>query len=305
METQIAKKSDIKYEINLIGTVRPKKYCTLMAKAAGTINILIQSGSNVKRGEIIAKIENSDIDKTYDLSISAEHIAKDQYERTLLLTKRGVSSKKDAENAYQGLIIAEKDLARARIEQENTLVRAPFDGILGAYKVRDGEQVSINCPLASFYSRKQLIVEFEIPSQYVSKINPGQVVYTNGQLLKLTHVQKAIDEENHMCPACVELESDTELLIGASINVTLVVEEKQNTIVIPYSAVFIKKGKNFVYVVKDGRVASCEVTLGIKNKEKVEILDGLKEKDEIIIIGQDRLLEDMKIKIAEKKAEIK
>ncbi|MDR3180229.1 MAG: efflux RND transporter periplasmic adaptor subunit [Holosporaceae bacterium] len=300
VETETVAKSQIKHEINLIGIVRPKRYCTLAAKTSGTVDTLIPAGSVLKKNDIIAKIENLDIEKAYNLSASAEHIARDQYERMLQLVKKGISSKKEAEDAHRCLIEAEKDLVKARTDLENTLVKAPFDGILGAYKIKDGEQVAEGHILAGFYNRQQLLVEFEIPDQYILKINPGQVISINGQSLRLTHVQKAIDEETNMCPASVELEGGDNFVMGESIDVTLVVEEKQNIIAIPGSAIFIKNNKNSVYVVENGKIVAREVQLGIRNKEKIEVLSGLEEKDELVTIGQDRLSEEMKIEVASK-----
>ncbi|GHT91274.1 MexH family multidrug efflux RND transporter periplasmic adaptor subunit [Alphaproteobacteria bacterium] len=334
VETEKVTKSEITHEIDLIGTVRPKHYCVLTAKARGTIDTLVLAGSVLKKGDVIAKIENPDIEKTYELSMSVEKIARDQHERMRLLAQKRVKSQKESEDTLRSLMEAEKDLAKARIEQKNTMVEAPFDGILGAYKVKDGEQVAEGCPLASFYNPEQLQVEFEIPSQYVMKIEPGQLLYINHAPLKLTHVQKAIDEESHMCPASASVTPDpfsaslpvaryasttfgaettstkenasgatTVTLIGNSVAVRLVVEQKKDVIVIPHSAVFFRNGKNVVYVIENGKTVLREVELGIRNKERVEILSGLKENDEIICIGQDRLSEDMEVRIASKAAE--
>jgi membrane fusion protein (multidrug efflux system) len=301
VETEIVKKSSLKQQINLIGTVRPKHYCILTAKAGGTIDILIPAGAVLKKGEMIAKIENPDIEKTYNLSLSAREIAQNQHSRTLQLVSRGVNAKKDSEDSLQKLIEAEKNLARASIDHENTLVKAPFNGILGAYKIKDGEQVCEGNQVATFYNREQLMIEFEIPNQYIQKINPGQEVLVNGKALALKHVQKAIDEESHMCPASVEFEtSGDDLIIGSSVDLMLTVEEKQNAIVITNSAVFLRDGQNVVYIVKDGKTEIRKIELGIKNREKAEAIKGLEEKDELIIIGQDRLYPGMIVKIAEK-----
>jgi membrane fusion protein (multidrug efflux system) len=123
----------------------------------------------------------------------------------------------------------------------------------------------------------------------------------NGRTLALKHVQKAVDEETHMCPASVEVNSGADtLLIGDSVEVTLTVEEKENVMTVPASAVFIRSGKDVVYVIKNGETDLREVEVGLKSKDKVEILKGLDEKDEIVIIAQDRLYPGMSVRVAEK-----
>ena len=131
VETAIIKKLSFKHQINLLGTIRPKNYCVLTAKTGGTIDTLIPAGSEIKKGNIIAKIENADIEKTYDLSLAAKEIAQNQYNRTAHLVEKKINSQKELEDARKHLIEADKDLARASIDRENMLVKAPFDGILG------------------------------------------------------------------------------------------------------------------------------------------------------------------------------
>jgi membrane fusion protein (multidrug efflux system) len=302
VETENVVRSEIKHRIKLIGVVRPKHYCVLTAKAKGTVDTLIPEGSFVKKGDLIAKVANPDIEKTYKLSISAKEIAQRQYDRIFSLAQRSISSKKEADDLHQRLIEADKNLARASIDHENTQLKAPFNGILGAYKVKDGEQISDGDRVASFYNHEQLLVEFDIPSQYVYKINPGQEVIVNGKTSALKHVQKAVDEETHMCPASVEINSEDNILIGDAVDVVLTVEEKKNTMVIPASAIFIRSGKDMVYVIKDGKTDLREVEIGLRNKDIFEILKGLDEKDEIVTIAQDRLYPEMPVRVAEKKA---
>jgi membrane fusion protein (multidrug efflux system) len=302
VETEIVARSEMKHRINLIGVVRPKHYCVLTAKARGTVDTLIPEGSSVKKGDLIAKVENLDIEKTYKLSVSAREIAQRQYDRIFYLAQKSISSKKEADDLHQRLIEADKNLARASIDLENTRLKAPFDGILGAYKVKDGEQISEGDRVASFYNHLQLMVEFEIPSQYVHKINSGQEVIVNGKAAALKHVQKAVDEETHMCPASVEINSEADILIGDSVDLVLTVEEKEKAMVVPASAVFIRNGKDMVYVIKDGKTDLREVEIGLRNRDNVEILKGLDEKDEIVTIAQDRLYPGMSVIVAEKNA---
>ena len=301
VETVVVKKSPFKHQINLIGTIRPKNYCVLTAKTGGTIDTLIPAGSAIRKGEIIAKIENADIEKTYDLSLTAKEIAQNQYNRTAQLVQKKINSQRELEDSRKHLIETEKDLARASIDRENMLVKAPFDGILGAYKIKDGEQVYEGNQLATFYNHDHLLVEFDIPSQYIHKINIGQEVAMNGRRFALKHVQKAIDEETYMCPASFELpDSDSDQIIGTSVDLVLTVEEKQQTIVIPSTALYLREGKEVVYLVRDGKAEISEIALGIKNDDEVEVLSGLQDSDEIIILGQDRLYPGIDVKVSEK-----
>ncbi|MDR1907765.1 MAG: efflux RND transporter periplasmic adaptor subunit [Holosporales bacterium] len=298
IETQIVKKIKITHEINLIGTIKPKRYCVLAAKTSGIIDTLIPASTTAKKGEVIAKIENANIEKVYELSLEAERIAKAQYDRVSSLTKGGASSSATLEEKQQQLIAAQKDLARATFERNNTIIAAPFDGTLGAYKVKDGAQVTQGEAVVNFYNSSEILVEFEIPSKYINKINKGQQVLINGFSYKLTQVQKIIDDETHMCPAYVELGNGKDCVIGDAVDVAVVLEEKSDALVIPYSAVFVENGRKAVYLVKEGKTYFQDVELGIRNKEQVEVVRGLNEYDELVTIAPERLRDDMVVTVA-------
>ncbi len=123
----------------------------------------------------------------------------------------------------------------------------------------------------------------------------------NGRRFSLKYVQKAIDEETYMCPASFELpDSDSNQIIGSSVDLVLTVEEKQQTFVIPFTSLYLHEGKEVVYLVRDGKAEISEITLGIKNGDEVEVLSGLQDGDNVIIFGQDRLYPGIDVKIAEK-----
>ncbi|MDR0662046.1 MAG: efflux RND transporter periplasmic adaptor subunit, partial [Holosporales bacterium] len=245
------------------------------------------------------KIENAEIDKIYRLSLSAQQLAVQQQRRAELLRKQGLLSQKESDTVHQTLLETEKTLARAQIDCENMLVKAPFDGVLGTYKTKDGAQVSVGTSLATFYNPETLLVEFAIPSQYIAKVHLGQLVTIQGQSLALKYVQQAIDEETRMCPASVEIfGASGSWVIGSSVEIKLTVEEKSNVLIIPRSAIFLRGGKDVVYVVgKDNIIEERSVLLGISDRERIEVTSGLSEKEVIVAIGQDRLYPGISVKM--------
>lgn len=298
VETETSQRLDISQTKRFMGTVKPKHFCIVVSKSSGTIDTIAQAGTIMKKDEIIAKIENIDIEKTYELCLSAEQIAVLQYDRVKKLEKSGVSSKGNLEDKERALIDAKKALATAKIEYDNIHIKAPFDGVLGVYKIKDGEHIQVGEQIVSFYDPQTIIIDFDVPGDYVNDIQDGQTVFANGKRFKLTHIQRAIDEEKHMCPAYIEFENKDNWIAGSSVEVDLVIQEHKNTIVLNKSAVFIKDGQNYVYVIKDQTTELRKVTLGIQEKNTVEIIDGLKEGEEIVSRGQDRLYPGARIIIA-------
>jgi membrane fusion protein (multidrug efflux system) len=301
---------NITQSVHLIGTVQAKRSTILIAKATGTLDYIAYAGKKISKGEVIAKLENIDLERTYTLSESAEKNAKDQYDRILQLEKSKLAKKQDVEDRKNQWIEAQKALNEAKIALEKTTFIAPFDGIVGGFKIREGVQVQVGDPIVSFYDPSALIVEFDIPTPILKLIqgkldhNMDQKVIIDGKKITVPHIQKMIDPDTHMSPAYVDYPCP-DCVIGSNITVDLVVARHKKVLVIPYEAMFLRGGKPHVYVVKDNKASLCEVTPGIRGKDKLEIISGLSEGDLVIIRGQDRLWPDVEVKIFEKSSEQK
>ncbi len=304
VEVELIKTQNIQQRISLLGVIHPKHTTILIAKGSGTLDALVTTGQRVKKGTLLATIDNVDIQKNAQLSESAEQLAKEQYERFSPLIKKGFVSPKEVEEKKQAWISAQKESSKAKIELDNLRFYAPFDGIVGAYKKREGSQVNQGESVVSVYDPASLVVDFDIPCSNLESLNTGQKVYVFGKLYSLSHMQKMLDEETHMCPADVDINCE-ECLIGATVNIDLVVKEKKNTIVIPLQALFLRDARPVVYIVKEGKVQLVSVKTGIKQADKIEILDGLKSGQQLIIKGQDRLYPEMKVDIYSSTAQAK
>ncbi len=296
VEIEIATLKDISQTTRLIGTIKAKHSSLLIAQDAGVFSIVAQAGARLNKNDLIAKIENNEIEKNYNLSLSAEVIAKEQFERTKRLLKSGTYSKSEFEKVKSSWILAEKDLAMAKKDFEKLQIRAPFNGILGSYKIREGQQLKIGDPIVSFYDPSSVIVEFDIPSSVVQYINNGQKLSIMGKEYKLTHIQKMLDEDKHMSPASVEINCDN-CLIGSNVDVDLNLVDRQQVIVIPFEAIFLKQGSPSIYVIEDNQASLKQVKLGLREKELVEIISGLEAGEAVVVHGVGRLYPGVNVKI--------
>ncbi|HRD70683.1 MAG TPA: efflux RND transporter periplasmic adaptor subunit [Legionella sp.] len=296
VEVETIQKKNIKQTITLLGTIHPKHATALVAKGSGTLDALIPSGQKVKKGTLIAKIDNADVENNLQLSVSGEALAKAQFDRFSPLIKSGVVSTREAEEKKQAWIVAQKELSKTKIERDNLHFYAPFDGIIGAYKKREGAQVNPGEVVVTLYDPTSLVVDFDIPCSNLTSINEGQKVAILNKEYPLTHVQKMLDEETHMCPADVDIRCE-QCLIGSTVTVDLIVAEKKEVIVIPYQALFLRNSKPYVYLVNNNQVELTAVTTGLKEQDQIEITEGLNSGQKLIIKGQERVYPQMTVEV--------
>ncbi|MGQ3889770.1 efflux RND transporter periplasmic adaptor subunit [Legionella sp. CNM-1927-20] len=296
VEVKLLGKAEIEETIHLLGTINPKHATVLVAKNHGTLDALIPTGQKVHKGNLIAKINNPEIENNLELTQGSVTIAKSQYERLLALLKRGFVSSKEVEEKKQTWLDAQKELSKAKIELDTLRFYAPFDGIVGAYKKKEGTQINAGDPIVTIYDPTTLVVDFDIPCTNISAFHEGQLVRIFNRPYKLSHLQKMIDEDSHMCPADVTI-SCKDCLIGASAEIELVLNKKKDTIVVPEQAIFLRSSKPHVYIVKDNVIELIQVTTGIKNKSQIEVISGLKFGQQLVIKGLERLYPGLQVAI--------
>lgn len=296
VEIEKVTRKNIIQTVRLIGTVKAKRATTFIAKTQGTLQHHIPAGHHVKKGAVLATLENSELEKSYALTLDSVKIAKIQYERLLPLAKSHVISKQALEEKKAQWIDAQKRLSLAKIDLDKSRFIAPFDGIVGVYKITPGSQVAEGESIVTLYDPTDVMVEFDIPGSLLHQLKDGQQVYVNGKTFPLTHVQKMIDPQTHMSCASVHF-SCKNCFIGETVDVDLALAEHRNVIVIPTEALFLKNGKSFVYTVVDNKVTLKPVILGIREKEMVEIIDGIQTGEQLILRGQARLYPNAPVKI--------
>lgn len=297
VEVEHAQLKNIQQTAEFIGTIKSEQATVLIAKSGGILDRFVSSGQWVKKGDLIAKIENQDLERNYKLSQEMEQIAKLQYDRYNQLHKTGVTSKNALEEKKTVWMEYQKKLSDAKIAMDENSIYAPFNGIVGIFKIREGSQVQAGDTLVTMYDPSSTIVEFDVPMSIINLIKDGNPVFINDRQYPLTYIQKMLDEETHMSPAIVRIECNN-CIIGSTIDVSLVVRQKQNVIVIPFEALFLSNGKTFVYTVKDNKATLTPVELGLREKESIEITSGLNKNDAVIIRGQARLYPGVAVKLA-------
>ena len=279
---------DIKQTAELIGTIKSKQKAILTAKVKGVLNIIAKHGQAVSKGALIAEIENNDVKNNFKILKEAENVARLQFERYDSLLKLGTASRTVVEGKKTLFLEAKKRASDAKIALDEIKIYAPFDGVVGVFKFREGSQVQSGDSIVSVYDPAAVIVEFDVPLSIAKQVHNGSQVFVNGKEYSLTHIQKMLDEETHMCPAYVNINCK-DCIIGTPIDVSLVVKERRSVIVIPFEAIFLREGKSFVYIVKEDKAKLIPVELGIRNKKLIEIISGLKKGDKVIALGHNRL----------------
>jgi len=200
---------------------------------------------------------------------------------------------------------AKAALDMARYQLKNTQITAPISGKVTSISVSSGEMISPSVPLLSIIDVSRIFVKVGISEKDISKTKEGQKVSLEidafpEEKFRGEVVSKgvAVDQISKTLEVKIEiLQSEVDIPIGVFARGDILVKTNQNTLIVPASALTRKKGGIYVYVIEEGIARQKEVVLGIIQDERVEILDGLSEKEEIVVLGNQELEDGLKVDV--------
>ncbi len=210
----------------------------------------------------------------------------------------------DFELARAGIKQAEASVELAKLQLDYTTVRAPFEGVIGEVYLDQGSMVDTKSALALLVSN-QVEVVLNVEENRLGQIAEGQhaalrvSAYPGVEFPGLvTSVAPIADKKTHTFVVKVTpLDKKSLLRSGMYADVSLLVEEKPQALLVPRSAVIMVDGQPLVYRVKENQVEQVKVSTGLSNDAEIEIVSGLKAGDTIVVAGQSNLENGGQVKI--------
>ncbi|WP_313341942.1 HlyD family efflux transporter periplasmic adaptor subunit [Sedimentibacter sp.] len=209
------------------------------------------------------------------------------------LLLRGVSSnvKKQYESQIEEIMVQIKILEK-NIEQSS--IKAEFDGIITELNVHQGGMTQTGVIVVEIQDEQNLGVYVEVLTEDAIKtsIDMPFIIDLDGDVKELkvnrvypkaTSSVSELGVEQKRVRIEADLEHESKMKIGAEVDVVIVLEEKDNVLVVDRDAVYEKSYKEYVMVISGDKQTETEVTTGLKNDDFVEIISGLKENDVVLL----------------------
>jgi HlyD family secretion protein len=213
----------------------------------------------------------------------------------------------DIELARNSIKQAEAALELIELQLEETVIEAPFDGIVVDLFISEGSRVSPQTPAALFIS-EEIEAMVEVQESLISQVAKDQsaslsVTAYPGQNFPgvVTSVAPSADPNTRTFEVKIKPTQGAELLrSGMFASVSILAQQKQNTVLAPRSAVARENDPPTIYVISEDNVAEQrEVTTGLFDTERIEILSGLKAGELVVTAGQTNLIDGVKVDVAD------
>lgn len=303
-------------------SIQAKQETVLSFQVAGKVeNIFVNVGDFVKKGQILAKLEEQDYNlnmeayqQKYEASKAVAENARLQFERVKTLYQNNAIAKKEYDmvfSQYKSAIAAEKANRAAFSHSQNEfqygVLRASYDGFISKKMGEIGSVVAAGSPIFVLSSKEVSEVAIQVSSKDLEKIKSGKDFYfildddkMSCYPLYLKSVSSTPDMTKVSYPALLELKRQEEknLYAGMSGTVRVILpKEDVGEIRLPISAIFEENG-SFVYLyAENGKAEKREVCLGeLRGNGEIQILSGLKRGEKVIVAGVATIHEGQTVK---------
>lgn len=295
---EIATPTTLNISINAIGSLIAGESADIHTEIAGQIEkILFEEGQPVKKGDVLMQIDRSLIETELSRAKATYDATAATFSRDDKLKNSGYVSNQKWDLSKSDLQTAKSAVENARIRLEKTAVRAPFDGVAGLRAFSVGDYAQTGVLLTTLDSLDPLKLEFSVPERSYSSVKTGQKISFGvdawpGERFEgeIYAIDPRINPDTHNFNVKAYIPNpDNRLRPGMYARVSVATTTRENVIMVAEEAIVPQGDDSFVYVIEDGKAAMKKVTRGIRDNNRVEIVDGLEAGAEVITAGMMRI----------------
>jgi membrane fusion protein, multidrug efflux system len=289
------------------GTVRAEESIDVQPEVSGKLlKIFFHEGTVVRAGELLARINDSELRATHQRAVYRRELAGLKARRISQLVANGGVTQQEYDIAISEFNVLEAEVSLIEAQLARTEIRAPFDGVIGLRNVSEGAYVTPLTKIATFQRLDQLKVDFALPEKYAYRIKPDSEVSISvaggSQPLqgRVYAVDPRIDGATRtvlvraLCP-----NPGGRLLSGGFVSVRLALARVPDAILVPSFAVLLGVNEKSVFVVENGKASRRVVSTGTRTNSAVQILEGLRSGDTIITSGLQQLRDGQPVRMLE------
>jgi len=321
VRTTLVEKRSLKPFVESVGTLKPDEEVNVSSEIDGIMKGLkVQEGSMVAKGMLLAQINDTD----YRLEVSRAEAAlrqanaslanaKVEFERKEALYKEELVTRQQFDDVVARRLLAEGDVDRAKgtldLAKEKlgrTRIYAPISGAVKERRVTVGDYIRNGTSLLVLVKNNPIKLSFTVTERDVARLKIGQECTFKVDSFpdrefkgKLNAIYPALEERTRSLQAEVLVPNPQMLLKpGLFARVTLYTGSATDTVVVPITALLYETSRIKVFVTENGKAREQFVKAGSKYGEFMEIVEGLKGGEQLVVVGQNNLVQGVKVNVA-------
>lgn len=294
--------------VEVHGQVQSDQNVNVFPRSMGpVVRVYAQVGQQVKKGQILAKIDDAMIRKSIDELNTRLELATTVYNKQKNLWDQKIGTEIAYLQAKNNKEALENSILTAKEQLDNTNIKSPIDGIVDEADVKEGEMVNGARPAFRVVNSSQLKATGELAESYLNSVSTGDpVVVTFPDLkkeinAKINFAARAINPVSRTFKVEVNLANNPDFRPNM-ISVLKIIDYQTNkAITVPMNIIQSDQSGNYVYVAVGNKdkltVKKASIKVGQVYRGTAEVLSGLAVGDKVITVGYQDLNEGDLVKL--------
>ena len=305
-----ARTGTITDEVNAVGTLLANESVMIRPERDGRITkIHFEEGQLVRQGQPLVTLDTAEIEAQLAAVSSELTLNRSRLKRAEELHEKKFISAQALDDAREAGNQSAARHAEIKARLDKSVVSAPFEGVAGLRQVSPGAYVKAGQDIARLEGIGTLKLDFRMPELYLGRIRQRQDVTVRADAFpdetfrgEIYAIEPAVDEQTRTVLLRARIPNPgARLKPGMFARVALVLDTRDNAIIVPEQALVPQGKDRFVYRLADGKAALTKIELGLRRPGEVEIRSGLSAGDTIIVDGQLRLRDGAPVTVLEDK----
>jgi membrane fusion protein (multidrug efflux system) len=283
-------------KVEAIGTLRANETITLASTVTETVTAVnFTDGQRVQKGDVLVEMTDGEEKALLDQQRALVNEAQKQLNRAKELAKTGAISKEILEQRQREAASTRAGLDALASRLADYVIVAPFDGIVGLRNISVGALLQPATKITTLDDDSVMKLDFSVPSVYLPTLKPGVAIVAKATGFneefkgEISAIDSQIDEATRsVIVRAIIPNPEAKLKPGLLMSVELM-KSPRDAVSIPENAIVPEGRKHFVFVVDETKsplsVEKREITIGTRRPGDVEVVDGLKEGEKVVVQG--------------------
>lgn len=295
--------------ISVTGSVLANETVQLSPELPGMITrITFTEGQVVKKGQPLVYLNDEELRAQMERLEYSRKLFEESENRQRRLLEREAISQAEYDIALNELRTNLADIKLVEAQLAKSVIRAPFDGVVGLRRVSEGSYISPADQIATLVNLDPVKLEFSVPERYSSEVRIGDnISFSRNEQKsgisrsgKVYAIEPQIDTETRTLRMRALSENKDRLLLpGMFVRIKLVLGVKDSAIMIPAQAMIPEMEGYKVFVIEEGKAVERRVKTGVRTENRVEVTKGLNPGDSVLTTGILQVKQGAPVRVTE------
>jgi membrane fusion protein (multidrug efflux system) len=291
--------------LSVSGSIDANEQVEIRSEVPGVVRgIYFEEGSPVKQGQLLLKIDDSELRAQLAQVQTKQSLAAENESRAKLLLQKEAISREEYDIARADLKSTQAQTQLIQAQLAKTSIKAPFSGRIGLRSISVGGYLSPATVVANLVNTDPVKITFSVPEKYSNQVKANTPLQftISGSSKKYNATVYAIEPGIATGTRTLQLRARAEnpggvLLPGSFANVEMPLAILEEALLVPSEAIIPVQGGKKVYITENGKAKEAKVETGTRTEQEVLILSGLKAGDTVLTTGVMTLKADAPVKV--------